>query len=60
MEKKMETPIVYWGNMGIKEKKLEAMLFRHNKGECLLLYNLSITPTYSIYIAPVKLQLNQG
>ena len=26
MEKKMETTIVYWGNLGIMEKKMEATI----------------------------------
>ena len=26
MEKKMETTIVYWGNIGIMEKKMEATI----------------------------------
>ena len=26
MEKKMETTIIYWGNMGIMEKKMETTI----------------------------------
>ena len=27
MEKKMETTVVYWGNIGIMEKKMESILY---------------------------------
>ena len=28
MEKKMETTVVYWGNIGIMEKKMETTTFK--------------------------------